>query len=230
VQEVPAGVGDANVDALDFGFRLLPVVGELLFAAHSLLRFAQIGRVPLIDVEGWNNRSIREGGETNHAHVDADGITKGNGFLYFKLRLNRGVPLGALAGDGDVPRYAAHRAAIAIPNPSNLGEVYPVVSLFNLEALREAEGVRTLSFLLPLRAVRPLLEEGLETLVEVFQLLLKDLAMRFAHKGELHLPVGEELAVLGVAQILRQIQREILRLAGYAREASEGTALRAVRH
>jgi len=44
VQEVPSCVGDANMDALDFGFCLLPAVGELLLAAHSLLRFAQIGR------------------------------------------------------------------------------------------------------------------------------------------------------------------------------------------
>jgi len=41
VQVVSAGVADPEMDTLDAGFRLLPVVAELRFAAHRLLRLAQ---------------------------------------------------------------------------------------------------------------------------------------------------------------------------------------------
>src|SRR5690606_29472495 len=41
VQIVAAGVADTGVDFLDFGFRLFPVVAELLFAAHGPLGLCQ---------------------------------------------------------------------------------------------------------------------------------------------------------------------------------------------
>ena len=37
VQEVQPSVGNAGVNMPDFGFRLLPVIAVLLFAAQSLL-------------------------------------------------------------------------------------------------------------------------------------------------------------------------------------------------
>ena len=60
MEVIPASVGDANVDALDFGFGLLPVVGELLLTAHGLLCFTQVGSISLEDVERRVDGSIRK--------------------------------------------------------------------------------------------------------------------------------------------------------------------------
>src|SRR5690606_19382819 len=72
VQEVAAGVADPEMNALDAGFRLLPVAAELLLAAHGLLRFAQCSLVPLEAVEWCVKRAVRERGEAGDSHVDAD--------------------------------------------------------------------------------------------------------------------------------------------------------------
>src|SRR5690606_23889540 len=58
VQEVAAGVADPEMNALDAGFRLLPVVAELRFAAHRLLRLAQAVFVPLETVERRVERAV----------------------------------------------------------------------------------------------------------------------------------------------------------------------------
>src|SRR5690554_5837088 len=58
VQVVAAGVADTGVNALDAGFRLLPVVAELRFAAHRLLRLAQAVFVSLETVERRVERAV----------------------------------------------------------------------------------------------------------------------------------------------------------------------------
>src|SRR5690606_38618487 len=58
VQVVAAGVADPEMDTLDAGFRLLPVVAELRFAAHRLLRLAQAVFVPLETVERRVERAV----------------------------------------------------------------------------------------------------------------------------------------------------------------------------
>lgn len=77
VQEIAAGVADAGMVVLDAGRSRLPVIAELGFAAHGLLRFAQRGFVPPETFERRDVRPVRERGETGYAHVDADGAAVG---------------------------------------------------------------------------------------------------------------------------------------------------------
>ena len=92
MEGIPASVGDANMDALDFGFGLLPVVGKLLLTAHSLLGFAQLGSIPLEDVERRVDGSIRKRGEANDTQVDAYGIGLRDRLFYVPF----GLPLRLL--------------------------------------------------------------------------------------------------------------------------------------
>jgi hypothetical protein len=43
MQEVQTNVGNAGVNALDLGFRLLPVLAQLLLTAQSLLALSAAG-------------------------------------------------------------------------------------------------------------------------------------------------------------------------------------------
>ena len=58
MQEVAASIGDAYVYLLDAGPRLLPVVAELLFAAHGPLITSEALLVFLEAVEGFDEAAI----------------------------------------------------------------------------------------------------------------------------------------------------------------------------
>ena len=60
VQVVAAGIADAGMDALDFGFRLRPVLAELLLTAHGLLSASEPLFVLLETVERREKRAIRD--------------------------------------------------------------------------------------------------------------------------------------------------------------------------
>lgn len=61
MQIVAAGIAHTGVKLLDAGFCLLPVVTELLVAAHGLLRVAQGGLMPFDAVERLQNRAVAQG-------------------------------------------------------------------------------------------------------------------------------------------------------------------------
>jgi len=101
VQVIPAGVGNTDVDALDLGFSLFPVVRKLFLAAHSLLRFAEIGGVAPEGVQWGADRSIGESGKADHAHIDAYGIALGDALFYFTHCLDGDEPFQPGPGDAD---------------------------------------------------------------------------------------------------------------------------------
>ena len=72
VQEVFAGVSDAGVNLLDFGFRLFPVTAELHLTAHAPLVTCKALLVHLKAVEWRNIALIAHGGEPRNADIDAD--------------------------------------------------------------------------------------------------------------------------------------------------------------
>jgi len=100
------------MDALDLGFGLLPVVAELLLAAHGLLRLAQFGSVPFEDAERRNDSSIGERGKTDHTQVDAYGIALGDRLFYFAFGLDGEEPFAIAAADGDIADRAKNFPAV----------------------------------------------------------------------------------------------------------------------
>ena len=129
MQVVAASIADAAMDALQAGFRLVPVVAVLDLAAHRLLRLAQGRFVPLEAVEWRVERAIRERGETGYAHVDANGSAVKNGLLDLALGLNRHGPLAAGLTYGDVLHRTPYVPAVAVANPAELGQKQAAVAL-----------------------------------------------------------------------------------------------------
>lgn len=135
VQEVAAGIADAGMDALDAGFGLLPIVAVLRFAAHGLLRLAQGRFVPLEAVEGRVEAAVRERGEPSNAQVDADCAALWDGPLNLALGLDAHEPLAARLADGDVLDRSQHLAAVAVTQPTELGQEEAAARLIEFDLL-----------------------------------------------------------------------------------------------
>ena len=95
MQKVFPGVGDASVNTLDAGFRLLPVVAEFDFAAHCSLIASQPLLVFLEAVERFDVAAVTQGGETGDTHIDTDCRAVWQRWIDFALRLDRDKPLAA---------------------------------------------------------------------------------------------------------------------------------------
>ena len=72
VQEIAANIGDTSVNLLDAGFRLFPVVAELLFTRHGSLIAGKLLLVLPEGVEWFDRAAVAQGGETGDAYVDTD--------------------------------------------------------------------------------------------------------------------------------------------------------------
>ena len=182
MQVVAAGVSDPGVDTLDVGFRLFPVVAELGLSTHRLLCFAQSNFVPfeavergkmifVVELRQWSV----EGGESTHTHVDAYCIALRDGLRRFPLGLDRHEPLAAGQADGDVLHRTDYFPAVAVAQPTELGQERAPVVLIEFDLLRVgiAEAVG-LAFLLEAREVRTLGEEvGVCPLQVLERLLLR---------------------------------------------------------
>src|SRR4051794_5576721 len=123
------------MDTLNTGFRLLPVVAELLFAAQRLLPFAQGGCMPLETVEWGVDGAIREGGKPGHTQVDADRTALWQGLLNLSLRLDAYEPLATAEADRGILHRAEHRTAVAVTQPTELGQEKARVHLVELDLL-----------------------------------------------------------------------------------------------
>ena len=95
MQKVFAGVGDVRVNALNLGFRLLPVVAECDFAAHGTLIACQPLLMFLEAIERFDVTSVAQSGETGNAHIDTDCLAVWQRLIDFALRLDRDKPLAA---------------------------------------------------------------------------------------------------------------------------------------
>ena len=130
VQEVFAGVSDAGVNLLDFGFRLFPVTAELDLAAHAALVARKALLMFLEAVERRDESAVAHRGKPRDADIDADGRRRCWQRLFdFALRLDRYEPLAARLTDGDISHLAQHITAVAVTYPAKLGQKYTTVRL-----------------------------------------------------------------------------------------------------
>lgn len=206
VQVVAPGVADAGMDALDLGFRLLPVVAELLLAAHGALRLGQRLLVALEAVEGREDGAIAQGGEAHDAEVDTDRRTLVEGDLDLALGLDRGEPFAVGLADRDVLRGAQHLAAVAVAQPAELGQEQAAIRLVELELLRIgiAEAVLRAALLLEPRKVGALGEEVGIGPLQVLEGLLQRMyrGLREPRRFRAIAPFGEGFAEPGIPEIL----------------------------
>src|SRR5690606_28166868 len=122
--------------------------------AHRLLRFAQGYFLPFETVQWRMKRTVREGGEPRHAHVDAHRAALRQGHFDIASRLDRHMPLAARLADRDVAQLAQHTPAVTVAQPAQLGQEDAAVVLIELDLLRVgiAEAV-VLTFALEARKV-----------------------------------------------------------------------------
>jgi hypothetical protein len=113
------GVGNAGVNALDLGFRLLPVLAVPLLATQSLLSFQQPVFVFLEAVKRFDEFASRQRGETNNAHVDAYGRSRRmDWLLYLTPGQDRNEPFAVLAADDHALDCAKNFPAVAGTDPT----------------------------------------------------------------------------------------------------------------
>ena len=102
MQEVFPGVGDARMNLLDLGFSLLPVVAELHLATHGSLIAGEAHQVFLEAVERLKVAAVAQRGETDDAHINADGFALRQRLIDFARRLDRHKPLAAGLAHRDI--------------------------------------------------------------------------------------------------------------------------------
>src|SRR5882757_3451739 len=125
--------------------------------------------MPLETVERGVKGTVRERGEPGHAQVDADRAAARQVLLNLSLCLDAHKPLATPENDGDVLHRAEHLAAVAVAQPTELGQEQARVHLVEPDLLRVriTEAV-VLSLLLETRQVGP---PGEEVSVSAFQIL-----------------------------------------------------------
>ncbi|HEY6845855.1 MAG TPA: hypothetical protein VI320_06550, partial [Terracidiphilus sp.] len=142
MQKVQTNVGYAGENALDLGFRLLPVLAVLLLATESLLRLAQPVFVLLEAVKRLDEFAIGQCGKANYAHVDAHGRGRRmNWLLYLTLGKDRDEPFASYLPDCDTPRLTKDLPAVAIADPTEFRKENPAVFLIEFKSLREAKAI-----------------------------------------------------------------------------------------
>jgi len=136
VQEVAASIGDARVNLLDAGFRLLPVAAELRLARHGTL----IACKPLLvlpeGVERFDVAAIGQRGKARDTHIytdDAGG--RMHRLLNLALGLDAHEPLAAVGRHGDVFCHAENVPAVAVANPTEFRQEDTAVGLVYFELL-----------------------------------------------------------------------------------------------
>src|SRR4051812_48783082 len=92
--------------------------------------------MPLETVEGGVKATVRERGKPHHAQVDADRAAAPQRLLNLSLSLDAHEPLATRENDSDVLHRAEHRAAVAIAQPTELGQEQARVHLIEPDLLR----------------------------------------------------------------------------------------------
>ena len=121
VQEIAADIGNAGVNLLDSGFRLLPVAAELRLARHGTLIACQPLLVLPEGVERFDMATIGQRSKAGDAHVDADDTGgRMHRLLYLAFGLDRHKPLAAVGLHSDVLGDTQNIPAVAVFEPSQL--------------------------------------------------------------------------------------------------------------
>ncbi len=129
---------------------LVMVFASFLFAAHAPLVAGKALFMALETIERRDEIAIAEGGETGNADINADQhLLPRNGRFNFFFCLNGHEPLATALADGGVLDRSNDFAAVAIAQPTQLGQEDAAVALIELDLLGVgiAEAVRLAFFL-----------------------------------------------------------------------------------
>ena len=155
-------------------------------------------------------RAVGKRAETDASHVNADTVAGMLGRLHFVLGLNGNVPSVGLSGNRHILGLALNEAASLVFDPADARQINLPSSFVNLEALREAEGVRCHELLVLLREGRQTVEELLEGARQILQRLLENLRVRFLKPWILTLPNKQLSTQLGIAEMEGRIRSSTL--------------------
>src|ERR1700693_3587518 len=140
VQIIPTCIGYTDVKAGEPSLRSFPVLAELLFPAHGLLRFAQ-PCLMLTKTIPWSiDRPLGKGRQAHYPHVDAHSCGRSMDWrFHLTLCLNRNHPSASSQAHRDVLDRTQHFPAVAISHPAKFGKPDAVVVLFQTGPLRIAK-------------------------------------------------------------------------------------------
>ena len=205
MQMVAPDVANPGMKLLDAGLCLGPVAGELLFAAHGALMPRQPLRVTLERINWSDDLPGGQRGEIRHAHIHPDHVGRRmHGLFDLALGLDGREPLATRLAHGDVFHITQHVPAVAIAQPSELGQEQAAVRLVELDLfrVRVAEAI-VLALLLEAREVGAFGEEVGVGPLQILERLLQRVNGRVCEPGRLRAvaPLREFLAQPGVAQL-----------------------------
>src|SRR6202041_1110657 len=140
VQIIPTCIGYTDVKAGEPSLRFFPVLAELLFPAHGLLRFVQ-PCLMLTKTIPWSiERPIGKGRQAHHPQVYAHRCGRSMDWrFHLTLGLNRNHPSATTQAHRAVLDRTQHFPAVAISHPAKLGKPDAVVVLFQTGPLRIAK-------------------------------------------------------------------------------------------
>ena len=146
-----------------------------------------------------NEAAVAQCGEADNSHVDTNGAGgRWNGLFDVALSLDAGEPLAARLTDGDVFGCAENVTAVAIPHPTQFGDLDAAVALIDLKALWKLETVTT-SALFETRKICTFFKEVFESPLQVFQRLLQSLRRRLLEPGKLFFPLRKAIGHIDIA-------------------------------
>ena len=199
--EITTDIGDMLMKPCNRGLLFAPILSELLHSCEPALHPSKLFQLLFECAARLEERAVGKRTETDAAHVNADTIAGMLGRLHFVLGLNRNVPAVGLSGNRHILGFALDEAASLVFDPADARQINLPPSFVNLEALREAEGVRGHELLVHLREGRQTFEELLEAAHQILQRLLENLRVRFLELGILLLPNQQFGAKLRIAEM-----------------------------
>ena len=160
--EITTDIGDMLMKPCNRGLLFAPILPELLHSCEPALHPGELLQLFLECAARLEERAVGKRAETDASHVDADTVAGMLGRLHFVLGLDGNVPSVGLSGNRHILGLALNEAASLVFDPADARQINLPSSFVNLEAQREAEGVRCHELLVLLREGRQTFEELLE--------------------------------------------------------------------
>ena len=169
-----SATGGAGMDLLYQDLGLLPVVAELLLAAHGPLGLSQPGFMPPETVQRLIEPAVGQGGKAGNAHIDTHSASLRDRLLQFPPGLNGYKPPTAGQTDGDIAQFSGYAPAVAVANPAQFRQADPAVGLIQPDLLTIGVAKAVVLTLLPeLWKTRPPFKEIPVGLLQVLERLLQ---------------------------------------------------------
>ena len=199
--EITTDIGDMLMKPCNRCLLFSPILPELLHSCEPALHPGELLKLLLECAARLEERAVGKRAETDATHVDADTVAGMLWRLHFVLGLDGYVPSVGLSGNRHILGFALNEAASLVFDPADARQINLPPSFVNLEALREAEGVRCHELLMLLREGRQTFEELLEGARQILQRLLENLRVRFRQPRILLLPNQQFGAKLRITEM-----------------------------